>query len=436
MGSKIIRLVASNVKRLTAVDITPDPGASTVIVGGRNAQGKTSCLDAIAMALGGGAQIPGKPVRRGASKARIELDLGDLQVVRTFTASGGSQLEVRGKDGAKLKSPQAVLDRLCSRIAFDPLEYSRMKATDQADVLRELVGLDTAQLDADRKSVFDRRTDAKREAAALKSRLDQMPSAEAPAEEVSVSALVAELQNRADQLTGKTVLETSVRQTADAEGRANAEFVRARAALQRAEDDCNVAHAAHAAALEKLSEYPEPLPIDEVKQQLAGAEVTNRSVRSAKERAKVSEDLRRAAKIVANFSAELDQYDEAKRAATAAVEFPIPGLSFGEDGGVLLNGLPLDQASSAEQLRCSVAMGLALHPELKVLLVRDGSLLDGESLAMVAELAAEAGGQVWVERVSEDGAGCSVVIEDGHVAGAEAPAESGPGVDESTEKAS
>jgi len=55
-----------------------------------------------------------------------------------------------------------------------------------------------------------------------------------------------------------------------------------------------------------------------------------------------------------------------------------------------------------------------MNPKLKVLLIRDGSLLDATSLKLVAQMAAEAEGQVWIERVG-DGAECSVVIEDGKV---------------------
>ena len=41
---KIIELQAENVKRLKAVDITPD--GTLQVIGGRNAQGKSSVLDA------------------------------------------------------------------------------------------------------------------------------------------------------------------------------------------------------------------------------------------------------------------------------------------------------------------------------------------------------------------------------------------------------
>lgn len=49
---KIIRLDAANVKRLKAVEITPD--GTLQVVTGANGAGKSSVLDAIWLALGGG----------------------------------------------------------------------------------------------------------------------------------------------------------------------------------------------------------------------------------------------------------------------------------------------------------------------------------------------------------------------------------------------
>ena len=92
---------------------------------------------------------------------------------------------------------------------------------------------------------------------------------------------------------------------------------------------------------------------------------------------------------------------------------PIDGLSFDSDG-VYFKGVPFSQASSAEKLRVSVAMGIAMNPELKVLLIRDGSLLDQKNLKLIAGMANDSGHQVWVERVGS-GEECQVIIEDGYV---------------------
>jgi hypothetical protein len=95
----------------------------------------------------------------------------------------------------------------------------------------------------------------------------------------------------------------------------------------------------------------------------------------------------------------------------------VPGLSVADDGTPTINGLPLAQASSSEQLRTSVALGAALSPKLRVMLVRNGNLLDEAHLAALGEMAAGMGVQLWVEWVTSGAAGpANVLIEDGHVA--------------------
>ncbi|MGI9420342.1 MAG: hypothetical protein ACR2RA_21165, partial [Geminicoccaceae bacterium] len=69
-----------------------------------------------------------------------------------------------------------------------------------------------------------------------------------------------------------------------------------------------------------------------------------------------------------------------------AVKMPIDGLGLG-DGVVTLNGIPFDQVSTAEQMRTSVALAMAANPTLKVIRIKDGSLLDDDSLAMIAGMA-------------------------------------------------
>lgn len=147
------------------------------------------------------------------------------------------------------------------------------------------------------------------------------------------------------------------------------------------------------------------------------AEGTNRQVRENREREAVRLEHQAVDAAADKLSARIAEIDGRKARELAGAKFPVEGLGLGEDGTVTFRGLPLDQASGAERLRVSVAIGLALNPKLRVLLVRDGSLLDSSALAIVAEMAAEADAQIWLERVSEDGAGCSVVIEDGAVVG-------------------
>lgn len=406
---RIVKLESENVKRLRAVEITPD-GSAVIVVGGRNAQGKTSLLDSIEMALGGGATIPPEPIRRGERKARIVVNLGDVVVERTFTAKG-TLLVVTNAEGVPQRSPQALLDKLCSRVAFDPLAFLRQQPKEQDKLLREVVGIDFTDLDTERARVYAERTEANRSLRELEAQLAaKVEYPEAPAKEESVAEISAELkrvrQHNADA-------EASERAIADArEGLDDAI-----ANVSRLEKELATARGLVEAAQATLNELPEPAKREDeapLEKKLGTVEETNRQVRENAERAALLADIKSEEAIALSRDERIRAIDAEKADRLAKAPFPVPGLGF-NDLGPTLNGVPLEQASQAERLRVSVAIGLALHPKLRVLLVRDGSLLDEESMRLLAEMAKEADAQVWLEKVSNDGAGCSLVIEDGQV---------------------
>ena len=149
----------------------------------------------------------------------------------------------------------------------------------------------------------------------------------------------------------------------------------------------------------------------EIVQQMQEAEATNTKARQNKQRANqvAARDIWLAESMT--LTDDLGEIDKDKADQLAAANFPIEGLSFDETG-VRYQGLPFDQASSAEQLRVSVAMGIATNPKLRVMLVREGSLLDSESLALLRDLAEEHDTQIFLERVGT-GEEMQVIIEDG-----------------------
>jgi DNA repair exonuclease SbcCD ATPase subunit len=428
---KIIRLSAKNVKRLKAVEITPD--GNMVVIGGKNGQGKSSVLDAIAYALGGKDVICREPVRRGAESAEVTCDLGDLIVRRTFTADGGGSLAVETKDGARFTSPQGRLDGLMGRLSFDPLEFARMDPTKQAETLRVLLGLDFAELEAQRASLFAQRTDVNRDGKALRARFDAIPErfAELPAEEISSASLIEDLEqaqqenhrNANARSNAAAEQATARRMLADAE----AQVMRTRTEIQKITDRLKDEEAIVASRIRNLEEASvtidavsaiKDVDVAPLKLKLAGVEETNRKIRSNHQREELLAEIEGKRAESAALSEQIDEIDRKKRAAIASANFPVEGLSFGGAGGVTFNDLPFDQASAAEQLRASVAIGLALNPKLRVLLIRDGSLLDEDSLRLVAEIAEQRDAQLWIERVEEGGA--TVLIEDGSVVGAAA----------------
>ena len=84
------------------------------------------------------------------------------------------------------------------------------------------------------------------------------------------------------------------------------------------------------------------------------------------------------------------------------------------DGNLVLDDLPFEQASQAQQLRAAIGLAMSIKPDLRVILLRDGALLDSDSLQAVRDLADKHDFQVWIERVG-DSDECGIVIEDGEI---------------------
>lgn len=198
---KILALDIMNVKRIRVVHIEPD--GSVVILGGRNEQGKTSILDGIAMVLGGKDEFTASPLRRGSESGHVIADLGEVIVTRTWKANGADGLKIEAKIDAKtraaIKSPQAWLDeRIGPRL--DIMEFFRMGSTaegqrKQAEILRTLAGVDTREIEARRKALYDERTIVNRQVRDAEGELRNLPTyPDAPEAPVTTESLTAELE--------------------------------------------------------------------------------------------------------------------------------------------------------------------------------------------------------------------------------------------------
>lgn len=405
---RVIELKAENVKRLRAIEITPDQHVQ--IIGGRNAQGKTSVLDSIWLALGGGTASKSivRPIRDGEKKASVRLDLGDLVVTRSWTGDK-TALKVESKEGASFSSPQKVLDSLIGRLSFDPLEFTRLSAREQLAALLDLVDLDVDldALAAERKKAFDDRTEIGRRGRALDGQAQGLGVREdAPDVEVSVSALAAEVH--AARVAHRQHDITAARVAAlieDAEDQRE-RLTNAKANLAALESDL----AQGRADLEAEGDLPD---LDDIDARLEGAEGVNAAVRRNVQRDLAEDALTKTRAEHVAATATIERIDQAKEGALAKATFPVDGLGFTDDGVTYL-GVPFAQASASEQIRVSLAMAMSLNPKLRVIRILDGSLLDDENLALIASMAKDRDFQVWVERVgSADGIG--VVIEDGEI---------------------
>lgn len=426
-----------NLMRLSMVDVQFDEADHLVVIGGRNEQGKTSFLDIIQ-----GCFVKGKlsdmPIHEGAKRgeSRIELAGDDGTVLYTITKvyrPSGTEVTVCDQHGKALPDARALLDDLTANgFGLDPAQFARQCTTPEGRrqqflTLKQLAGIDLTKLDTERAEVFEARKEANGEVRRLEAALGMLSYHDnAPETEIDAEELTREYADATDR-------------QAEFESLIN-RYNQRKEGMEKSRRDLDTIEAQIEELQQKAAQLTETIELDreaidelrteaqalqtklvnreEIVARMQSLQKTNREVRENQQYRKAKADLEDAADKAASYNTRLQEIDAEKASIMATATMPIEGLALSEeDATVLYRGKPLSVASSAEQLRVSTAVGIAMLKDLKLILIRDGSLLDHANKRMIAEMAAAAGVQVLMECVGVDGA--SFVIEDGTVADAE-----------------
>lgn len=406
---KIHSLEVENIQRVRAVRIDTK-GAPMVLIGGKNEQGKSSTLNAILMAICGGRTIPEEPVHGNEGEGRITLDLGDLKITRTIQPDRTHKVRIEKADGTRLI--QRDLNELIGKNTLDPVEFDNLPQREQIKALADIAGVDLAAIEGRRRSLYEDRTAVRRQAEAARAEADAATFPEdAPTEEPSVSKAQARVETAR---TLRDELDGHRRGIERLDARANeiderlAQLALEIEALDAESLRVKQSKADHQEALTRLEAEDD---YDEALEELT--QISDR-VQAYRDRVAHGEKHARATQLeteVSQLTARIKQIDDETKAAIAAAEFPVEGLEI--DGDTLrYQGHPFSEAASSVRLRVSVAMAAALNPKLRVIFIRDGSLLDEDSLQEVYAMALQLDCQVFVERVGrgDDGA---FIIEDG-----------------------
>lgn len=444
----ILKLTAENVKRIKVVEI--EPAGKIVEIAGKNGQGKTSVLDSILWALGGKGAVQWEPIRHGQERAVIALDIGDerglrFRVTRTFRATDDergytTELTVENEKGQRPKGPQDILNAMIGTLTLDPLEFQRAKPGERVKMVKALIpGTDFDALATERDLVFRQRTDVNREAKRLRTLADAIPiQPDDPDDKIDTEPLLARLAEAARQASDiaaeagrRDNLRAEVRrQTEDAAARhrqaqaardsaaglrRQAEEEEARAARLDAEGEQLSADALDKTrAIEELPPIPEPPDTEAMKAQVEEAHAANRRWEKNSERRDLETRAGEQEQEAQRLSDRIDSIDAEVLRAVESADLPVRGMTFDNDGDVRLHGVPFSQAADSEQLRASVAIAIAANPRLRVIRIRDASLLDTDAFAILADVAERTGTQIWAESVFPH-SDAALIMEDGHL---------------------
>ena len=415
MSIKINKLEIENVKRIKAVKIEPTANGLT-IVGGKNNQGKTSVLDSIAWALGGEKYRPSEPQRDGSViPPNLHIVLSNGLIVER--KGKNSDLKVIDPDGQK--GGQQLLNDFVEQLALDLPKFMDSSNREKAQVLLQIIGVGAqlAELEKQETEIYNRRHAIGQIADQKKKFAKEQPYfPDAPKELVSASELIKQQQ---DILAKNGENQRKRQNQSFLEGQA-AELQRLVAEHQRKLDELldkqksvlTDLEIAKKSALDLQDESTE-----ELESNINNIEEINRKVRANLDKDKAEQDALDNENQYNTLTVELDNVRQQKLDLLKEAQLPLPGLSV-EDGELTYNGYRWDNMSGSDQLKVSAAIVRKLNPKCGFVLLDKLEQMDLDSLHEFGAWLEEEGLQAIATRVST-GDECSIIIEDGYVAGSE-----------------
>ena len=400
---KIMCFSAGNFKALKAFYCEPKPEGLTVI-GGGNGAGKSSCLDALAFAVGGARHRPSNPKREGAvGDTTLHVDLSNgLTVERK-----GKNLSLTVTDREGARHGQELLDALVSQIAIDLPKFYNASAKDKAHMILDTLGIEDklAELARREKEKYDTRTVVGREADRKQKAAEDMPWHEdAPDAPVSVADLIKKQQEILSRNGIREEHRRNLESNKSALESVNAELKRL--SKHREELVAKITSAeSEDFTLESTSE---------IEAQIADFEETNRKVAENSERTRRLEEADALSDQRDALTKEIEEIREERLALLKDADFPLEGLSVNDAGELVYNGQPWDCMSGSQQLIVSCAIASRVNPQCRFVLMDKLEQLDLDTLKEFDAWLRTQDLQCIATRVSTGGE-CSLLIEDGEV---------------------
>jgi recombinational DNA repair ATPase RecF len=419
---KITRLQVKSFEGLEQLDL--EPGNTNMIVGA-NGTGKTSVLDAIRVMFSNRSPR-NKLVHDNEDRGIIlfELDTG-LHGVREVDDKGytAGKITLTDSDGTSVSSAQKFLDGLGAGFGFNPLDFTELSATKQTQQLLEItpvecsvgqlisaggkkfVGVDynkhplkvlkeiESVLMEERREVGREKRTAEDNAEDLRM---EIPVGFSPKEARSFDLQEAyeELQDIQDKKHQQERASDKVDHLQNKVARLERELAEAKEQLATAKDN-----------LEEATVAVETIPegrAKEIHNRIAEYKETQKHLNTLE---RIEEAKKRVSTLSTDYTGLSNRIEEVRALPgelLSSTELPVSGLGINDDGEVTINGLPISELSTGEQLDIAVDIAIETLGDLKVVLVDGLERLDTTRQDRVLSRLSEAGIQAFVAKVSDD----------------------------------
>lgn len=412
---KINKLEIENVKRVKAVKIEPTTSGLTV-VGGKNNQGKTSVLDAIAWGLGGNKYRPSQAKREGSAvPPHLHIVLSNGLVVER--KGKNSDLKVIDPNGQK--GGQQLLDSFVEELAIDLPKFMNASNKEKANILLRIIGVGDKlhELEVKEQEVYNQRHAIGKIADQKAKYAKEQPYyPDAPKEPVSAADLIRQQQeilakNGENQRKRQRLNYFEAEREAKGKeiARLEAELIKLKEEYMKIGEDLAIARK------DALDLHDESTA--ELEANIQQIDEINRKVRANLDKDKAEADASEYRVQYDKLTSEITEIRQQKTDLLTNANLPLPGLSV-EDGELIYNGQKWDNMSGADQLKVSTAIVRKLKPDCGFILLDKLEQMDLDTLQEFSHWLEQEGLQAIATRVST-GEECSILIQDGYVVGQE-----------------
>jgi hypothetical protein len=427
-----IRILKAEIKNFKSIDYKQiDIDGRSLIIAGPNQAGKSTMIQAL-MSPVDSKYIPIEPIKEGEEKGSVSIVIGgslDGEPVKYDIGVHFTPGNKRGKltmtdlnGGAKLKDGiKGAIDQLVGNISFDIMEFIRMGVTStgkvskegvkkQIEILKGLMPLEVVkqlgELDRERLTIYEKRTDLNREIKFFGNQVIEAGYSQEDIDKYSKRLDTVEIIQKIDEAkeTNERLVKSHefVNDTANFINDAEEEIkeLQTQIELKRKEikerQELDVKY-------QKYIERNAQKDITWLQEQLANVSEHNthhEKVKQVEENNKQAREKRDEAEAITQ---RIKAIDKEKKEIFSSAKMPVKGLAFDEDT-VTFRGLPLSDGniSTSQLIGIGLRVGMALNPNLRLLVVRDGSLLDDQTMQYILGMCEKHGYQLLIEVVKSD----------------------------------
>lgn len=422
---KIKKFIIENYKAIKGrKEFVPD-GSSFFLIGG-NGQGKTSAGHAIMDILT--KKFPSQPITEGEKTGYLEFILDDgAKLTAKLTEGKKPVMEFFTPDGYTVGSPRELFQDLAGDgMSFSIDDFLQLAPKPLREKLEQIAGLDLSDINEREADAFEARKLAKAQLRDQQGRVEPYDTELAKKEVVPASDIIEKLETLNKKKAQRDEVEREFNNQKEKVANGAKEVARMEEELEnyikhqkeKIEGVKTLLKATQQSA-EKLDnelvnmEEVNQAAIAELKEKLTNLEEENAKITKAK---KLHEEFEISLKLeqrVESLEQNVKDIRAEKEAKIKECPIPAEGVTFGESGEILIDGLPFNenQIATSRKIIAGIQIANAMLGKIKFLHF-DGAALDKQSADQVLEYAEAHGLQLCIERPLWEGGELKFEIAD------------------------